>query len=467
MSSHATDAAIGMMDGAYFTSRNEILSFLNTLLDLNLAKIEQTASGAVACQVIEYIFPNSIAMSKVNWAAKGSHEYVTNYKLLQGAFSKNNIQKYIDVDKMIRGKYQDNLEFCQWLKAFFDQTSSMMNTREGYDPIAVRAKGKGGKAVPSGNRVNGMKKVGSAASSSSSAPRAVASGAVKRAAPLVARSVASSVSSSKDVPPRPTSGGSSVSSITRISAASGSLKENASNSRVPTAANTRKPPSSSNAYEEEIRALKSENAALESKYAKLQRSSAVVEMSLQTVESERDFYFEKLRGIEVMLQVYKEKEEECTGSGGVNRVMDRMFKVMYATMEDDVIVDDEGNLVGDVTLETSVNKCALSLKAKEDDYQDAFEEHEEPSRFDDGATDDFANMPMATPMDDADDCASEYNADDMDDEDLLVTSEFNYEAVIQQQETEDAPKTVGGEINNQSTEFRDDASFSDEDLLTD
>lgn len=124
-------------------------------------------------------------------------------------------------------------------------------------------------------------------------------------------------------------------------------------------------------------------------------------------------------------------------------------------------------LVGDVTFETSVNKSALSLKAKEDDYQDAFEEHEEPSRFDDGATDDFANMPMATPMDDADDCASEYNADDMDDEDLLVTSEFNYEAVIQQQETEDAPKTVGGEINNQSTEFRDDASFSDEDLLTD
>ena len=94
MSSHATDAAIGMMDGAYFTSRNEILSFLNTLLDLNLVKIEQTASGAVACQVVEYIFPNSIAMSKVNWAAKGSHEYVANYKLLQGAFSKNNIKKY-------------------------------------------------------------------------------------------------------------------------------------------------------------------------------------------------------------------------------------------------------------------------------------------------------------------------------------------------------------------------------------
>ena len=80
-------------------------------------------------------------------------------------------------------------------------------------------------------------------------------------------------------------------------------------------------------------------------------------------------------------------------------------------------------LVGDVTVETSVNRS---------DYQDAFEEQEESSRFDDGATDDFANMPITTPMDDVDDCAkNEYNEEDMDDEDLLVTSEINYETGIQ------------------------------------
>ena len=85
-----------MMDGAYFTSRNELLTFLNTLLDLNLSKIEQTASGAVACQLTEYIFPGSVPMSRVNWAAKSSHEYVGNYKLLQNAFNKNKIQKHVD-----------------------------------------------------------------------------------------------------------------------------------------------------------------------------------------------------------------------------------------------------------------------------------------------------------------------------------------------------------------------------------
>ena len=59
-----------MMDTAYFTGRGELLSFFNGLLDLNLTKIEQTASGAVACQLIEYIFPKSIPMSRVNWEAR-------------------------------------------------------------------------------------------------------------------------------------------------------------------------------------------------------------------------------------------------------------------------------------------------------------------------------------------------------------------------------------------------------------
>jgi len=113
MNSQATDAAIGMMDAAYFCGRREILIYFNDLLQLNLAKIEETASGAVACQVMDYLFPGSIPMHRVDWGAKASHEYVKNYKLLQAAFTKNNIQKHIDVDKLIRAKYQDNLEFCQ------------------------------------------------------------------------------------------------------------------------------------------------------------------------------------------------------------------------------------------------------------------------------------------------------------------------------------------------------------------
>ena len=71
-------------------------------------------------------------------------------------------------------------------------------------------------------------------------------------------------------------------------------------------------------------------------------------MNLSTVETERDFYFEKLRGIEVMLQVYKEQEEERGDNNGdgemMKRVIDKIFKVMYAAAEDNVVVDDDGNV---------------------------------------------------------------------------------------------------------------------------
>jgi RP/EB family microtubule-associated protein len=68
--SRSADAAVGMMDSAYFVGRAQLLSFFNDVLDLNLTKIEQTASGAVACQITEIIFPGSVPMSRVNWEAK-------------------------------------------------------------------------------------------------------------------------------------------------------------------------------------------------------------------------------------------------------------------------------------------------------------------------------------------------------------------------------------------------------------
>eukprot|EP01047_Picozoa_sp_COSAG01_P079441 COSAG01_NODE_15076_length_1377_cov_1.466354_1_plen_206_part_00 len=113
-------------------------------------------------------------MSKVNFAAKQEYEFVNNYKVLQGVFSRCNIDKVsrsyfapgtlgrawyasrsltlcrwmsswwglvvlcccactcawcccgcqpIEVAKMCKAKYQDNLEFLQWMKGFHDRTS--------------------------------------------------------------------------------------------------------------------------------------------------------------------------------------------------------------------------------------------------------------------------------------------------------------------------------------------------------
>jgi len=74
-------------------------------------------------------------MSKVKWSATQEYEYIHNYKILQNSFIKNNIQRHIDVDKLIKAKYLDNLEFMQWLKAYFDRLNPDLSS---YDPIARR-----------------------------------------------------------------------------------------------------------------------------------------------------------------------------------------------------------------------------------------------------------------------------------------------------------------------------------------
>jgi RP/EB family microtubule-associated protein len=114
-------SSVGMMEGAFFVGRTELLDWVNNLLCTNLDKVEQCASGAVYCQIVDACYPGTVKMSKVNWMAKVDHEFIPNYKILQAAFDRNHIEKHIDVDKLVRAKYQDNLEFLQWTKALWDR----------------------------------------------------------------------------------------------------------------------------------------------------------------------------------------------------------------------------------------------------------------------------------------------------------------------------------------------------------
>jgi RP/EB family microtubule-associated protein len=62
---------------------------------------------------MDAIYPGTFkSFSKVKWQAKFDYEYVENYKVLQDAFKKNNVSKVIDVERLIKCRYQDNLEFC-------------------------------------------------------------------------------------------------------------------------------------------------------------------------------------------------------------------------------------------------------------------------------------------------------------------------------------------------------------------
>ncbi|KAK9766621.1 microtubule integrity protein mal3 [Basidiobolus ranarum] len=113
-------------------SRIELLAWVNELLQLSYTKIEQLGKGAAYCQIVDSIY-GDVQMSKVKFNANQEYEYIQNYKILQVAFNKHKIEREIPIGKLVKCKFQDNLEFLQWLKHFHDNVDVPI-----YDPIARR-----------------------------------------------------------------------------------------------------------------------------------------------------------------------------------------------------------------------------------------------------------------------------------------------------------------------------------------
>ena len=264
-----------MMDAAYFVGKREILGWINDTLKVAVNKIEETASGAVACGLLDAMYPGKVPMRKVNWGAKHEHEYVKNYAVLQSAFTKLKIDRHVDVQKLVRAKFQDNLEFMQWFKRYFELTVG--DGTEGYDPVAARAGGKNAPGALSG----GTKARAASGRAGASAPRPAAP--VRTRKP-VKRSV-------PDTKPE----------------AASENKSRAANNRVAKAA-----PVAPSKREEELR-----------------REAAELKVTMEGLERERDFYFGKLRDIEILLQT-----EEPTEEAEQTPMVKRIYKILYATEED-------------------------------------------------------------------------------------------------------------------------------------
>lgn len=95
-------------------------------------------------------------MSKVNFNANTEYEYLQNFKILQSmssldpyisifahttvflleTFTKHKIDRIVPVPNLIKCKMQDNLEFLQWSKRYWDQYYSGGD----YDALANRPK---------------------------------------------------------------------------------------------------------------------------------------------------------------------------------------------------------------------------------------------------------------------------------------------------------------------------------------
>uniref|UniRef100_A0A8C6SLN9 Microtubule-associated protein RP/EB family member 1 n=1 Tax=Neogobius melanostomus TaxID=47308 RepID=A0A8C6SLN9_9GOBI len=235
-------------------SRHDMLTWINESLHMNFTKIEQLCSGAAYCQFMDMLFPNSLPLKKVKFAAKLEHEFIQNFKLLQVAFKKIGVDKNIPVDKLVKGKFQDNFEFVQWFKKFFDANYDGAE----YDPESAR---QGQEPPVTGNPASALNKPPKKAVSQAPQRPPVAKVAPKMASPGA----------------RKTAGGDEDRDVLKV------------------------------------------------KVDQLQTT-------IDDMEKERDFYFDKLRKIEVLCQ---EKGED---DGTIRMIMD----ILYATDEGFVIPGDEG-----------------------------------------------------------------------------------------------------------------------------
>ncbi|KAM9343525.1 microtubule-associated protein RP/EB family member 1-like [Pholidichthys leucotaenia] len=236
-------------------SRHDMLVWINESLQMNLTKIEMLCTGAVYCQFMDMLFPNSVPLKKVKFGAKLEHEYIHNFKLLQVAFKRMEVDKIIPVDKLVKGKFQDNFEFVQWFKKFFDANYDGKD----YDPVEAR---QGQDATPPSN---------TATSALNKPPKKPLSQAPQR--PPVAK-----------VAPK----------VAPVSAR--------------------------------------KSGSADDEKAELLSEVELLRSTIQDMEKERDFYFGKLRNIELICQ-----EKEGEGDPTLQRIID----ILYATDEGFVIPDAE------------------------------------------------------------------------------------------------------------------------------
>jgi len=280
-----TASTVGMMDGAFFVSRTDLLTWVNGLLQVSLSKVEQCASGAIYCSILDACHPGSVGMRKVNWMARADHEFIPNYKVLQAAFDKLNIERYVDVDKLIRAKYQDNLEFLQWMKCYWEREGS---GRQGYEPAAQRE----GKSIPAWARaVTGV----------------LYSGATEK----------------ENLRPR-------MAPQVRGPPAEADKKAIIKTGGYPVAGASR-PMSSSGAKTPRSVNSSAETEILKAKLETTQEEMSELRATLDGLERERDYYFRKLRDVEILCTTLQAKMDPSLTA---EKIVADVQGILYAETEE-------------------------------------------------------------------------------------------------------------------------------------
>lgn len=269
-------------------------------------------------------------MAKVRWDAKADFEYVQNYKVLQDCFNKVGISKKIPVQLLIRGKYQDNLEFMQWLKRFFELNDS----GDDYSAVDRRSRGKGGKTFIGNGKV--QKKTTSRekrdkfnARAGAKSKSATTTTTTAAAAAAAANKPVTAAAGSKIAEEKENNQQNRRSSSTRTAARS-TAQRSTTQRRRPSGSGA----TTTNSSNAEVSALRSKVSGLTSDKEGLQKDFASLQLTVDGLEKERDFYFGKLRDIEILLQSVEDEDSgKLSPADQLKLLIERGLKILYATGE--------------------------------------------------------------------------------------------------------------------------------------
>lgn len=196
-------------------------------------------------------------MKKVDFNVKNDYEFVNNYKELQQAFNKVGVNRAFNVNQLSKGKPQDNNEFMQWFKGYWDSVSGGQDLGANYNAVARRQISKTGD----------WKKMSLGEGGGSQRPTSVGNG------------IAGTIPAVRPATSK-TSAGRTVVTI---------------NKSYPNHSPQKAPKKDLQINMEAIAELKSRISDLTDQVTDLK-------LKVDVAERERDFYFDKLRDIEILCQ---------------------------------------------------------------------------------------------------------------------------------------------------------------------
>lgn len=292
-------------------SRTELLLWLNSTLDLDYAKVEQCGTGAAYCQLMDNIY-GGVPMMKVKFDGNLSdYDARSNMKILQAAFNKHQISKPIEVERLIKCRLQDNLELLQWFKRHWMENKDVNSE---YDASSRRRSG-----------------AHSAASTSNTTSRRTT---LTGQHPASAIGAVTPISGSRRVSSSGSGGGTISVQKRRVALAGGAVGGSIGGSvgGISTSGSSTRNATPAGHTARQL-------AEITQEYEKTREELAEARILVDSLETERNFYFNKLREIEILSQnIQSEYERDDEAAQPVKQllvleVLAQIQEILYLTQK--------------------------------------------------------------------------------------------------------------------------------------